>query len=64
MLFFILFVELILIVLYRNYNRKLHRLAGTGRMSDISSTANYKKAIEVFIFVVPIIFILVKSDFF
>jgi len=63
MIFVILFVELVLLMLYRNYNKKLHKLAGTGRMSDITTTSTYKKIIEVFIFVIPIVFILVKINF-
>ncbi len=63
MIFFIVFVEVVLGGLYWNYNKKLHKLVGTGRMSDIASTSTYKKIVEVFIFLIPILFILVKNEY-
>jgi len=63
MILLILTIELVLISLYYHYNKKLKKLMGTGRMTDISVAVGYKKFIEAAIILIPLIFVLIKTDF-
>jgi len=63
MILLILTIELVLISLYYHYNKKLKKLIGTGRMTDISIAVGYKKFIEVAMILVPLIFVLIETDF-
>jgi len=63
MMLLILTIELVLISLYYHYNKKVKKLIGTGRMTDISVAVGYKKFIEAAIILVPLVFVLIKTDF-
>ena len=63
MILLILTIELVLFFLYYHYNKKLKKLMGTGRMTDISVAVGYKKFIEAAIILIPLIFVLIKTDF-
>jgi hypothetical protein len=63
MILLILTIELVLITLYSHFNKKLKKLNGTGRMSDISVAVGYKKVIEAALILVPLLFVLIKTDF-
>jgi hypothetical protein len=63
MILLILTIELVLISLYYHYNKKLKKLMGTGRMTDISVAVGYKKFIEAALILIPLIFVLIKTDF-
>ena len=63
MILLILATELVLFSLYYHYNKKLKKLAGTGRMNDISVAVGYKKFIEAAIILIPLLFVLIKTYF-
>jgi hypothetical protein len=63
MILLILSIELVLISLYYYYHKKLKKLMGTGRVTDILVAVGYKKFIEAVIILIPLIFILIKTDF-
>ena len=63
MILLILTIELVLFFLYYHYNKKLKKLIGTGRMNDISAAIGYKKFIGVAIILIPLLFILIETDF-
>ncbi len=63
MILLILTIELVLISLYYHYNKKLKKLMGTGRMTDISIAVGYKKFIEAAMILIPLVFVLIKTDF-
>ncbi len=63
MILLILTIELVLISLYYHYNKKLKKLIGTGRMTDISIAVGYKKFIEAAMILIPLVFVLIKTDF-
>ncbi|WP_158993169.1 hypothetical protein [Mucilaginibacter sp. L196] len=63
MILLILTIELVLISLYYHYNKKVKKLIGTGRMTDISIAVGYKKFIEAAIILIPLLFVLIKTDF-
>jgi len=63
MILLILTIELVLISLYYHFNKKLKKLIGTGRMSDISVAVGYKKFIEAALILVPLLFVLIKTNF-
>jgi hypothetical protein len=63
MILLILTIELVLISLYYHYHKKLKKLIGTGRMTDISIAVGYKKFIEAALILIPLIFVLIKTDF-
>jgi len=63
MILLILTIELVLFSLYYYYNKKLKRLIGTGRMSDISVAVGYKKFIEAALILLPLLFVLIKTNF-
>ena len=63
MMLLILTIELVLISLYYHYNKKLKKLMGTGRMTDISIAVGYKKFIEAAMILIPLVFVLIKTDF-
>jgi hypothetical protein len=63
MILLILTIELVLIYLYYHYNKKLKKLMGTGRVTDISVAVGYKKFIEAAIILIPLLFVLIKTDF-
>lgn len=58
MITLIIAIELALALLYYHFNKKLKKLIGTGRMTDIYATANYKKIIEAGIVLIPIVSLL------
>jgi len=63
MILLIIVIELILITLYYHFNKKLKKLIGTGKMSDISVAVGYKKFIEVALILIPLLFVLIKTNF-
>lgn len=63
MILLIFAIELVLFSLYYYYNKKLRRLMGTGRMTDISVAVGYKKFIEAALILIPLLFVLIKTNF-
>jgi len=63
MILLTLSIELILLPLYYHFNKRLKNLVGTGRMTDISIAAGYKKSIAAALILVPLLVVLVKTDF-
>lgn len=56
------FVEMVILVFYKRYDFKFDRLKGTGRMTDMEITNNYKKFFKLVLVINPILTFLLISN--